>query len=50
MVPDHMYLTWSMHSNLSLSHQQICTDPLPREEGLQTQSAARWPSDPQVRT
>jgi hypothetical protein len=26
---DHTYLTWSMHSNLLQSHQQICTDPLP---------------------
>jgi hypothetical protein len=29
MVIDHTCLTWSMHSSLSQSHQQICTDPLP---------------------
>jgi hypothetical protein len=46
MVPDHTYLTRSMHSNLSQSHQQIYIDPLPREEGLPTQSTARWLSDP----
>jgi hypothetical protein len=50
MVPYHTYLTRSMHSNLSWSHQQICTDPLPWEEGLLTQSTARQSSDPRVRT
>jgi hypothetical protein len=29
VFPDHTYLTWSTHSNLSRSHQQIWTDPLP---------------------
>jgi hypothetical protein len=29
MVPDHTYLTWSTHSNLSRSRQYICIDPLP---------------------
>jgi hypothetical protein len=29
VVPDHTYLTRSMHSNISCSHQQIWTDPLP---------------------
>jgi hypothetical protein len=28
MVPDHTYLTWSMHSNLSRSHQQRWIEPL----------------------
>jgi hypothetical protein len=28
MVPDHTYLTWSMHSNLSRSHQQSWAGPL----------------------
>jgi hypothetical protein len=28
MVSDHTYLTWSTHSNISLSCQQIWTDPL----------------------
>jgi hypothetical protein len=28
MVPDHTYLTWSTHINLSRSHQQIWTNPL----------------------
>jgi hypothetical protein len=50
MVPDHTYLTWSTHSNLSQSHQQNCTDPLPREEGLLTQFTAQRSSDPRVRT
>jgi hypothetical protein len=29
MIPDHTYLTRSTHHNLSRSHQQISTDPLP---------------------
>jgi hypothetical protein len=28
MVPDHMYLTWLMNSNLSCSHQQSWAGPL----------------------
>jgi hypothetical protein len=45
MVPDHTYLTWSTHSNLSWSRQQRRTEPL-----LPTQSTARRLTDPRVRT
>jgi hypothetical protein len=50
MTIDHTYLTWSTYSNLSCSHQQIWTDPLPQEEGLLTQSTTRWLTNPWVRT
>jgi hypothetical protein len=37
MVLDHMYLTWSTHSNLSWSHQQWWTEPLlPRKRASDT--------------
>jgi hypothetical protein len=37
MVHDHMYLTWSIYSNLSYSRQQIWTDPLhPRRRAQDT--------------
>jgi hypothetical protein len=37
MVHDHTYLTWSIYSNLSYSHQQIWTDPLhPRRRAPDT--------------
>jgi hypothetical protein len=36
MVPDHTYLTWSTHSNLSCSHQQSWAGSLlPRKKGSQ---------------
>jgi hypothetical protein len=50
MVQDHTYLTWSTYSNLLQNHQQIWTDPLPRQEGLPTQSTTRWLIDPRVHT
>jgi hypothetical protein len=45
MVPDHTYLTWSTHSNLSRSRQHRWTESL-----FPTQSTTRWLTDPRIRT
>jgi hypothetical protein len=45
MVPDHTYLTRSTHSNISRSHQKICTYPLPprrRAPNIIHSSTAVW--------
>jgi hypothetical protein len=50
MVPNHMYLMRSTHSNLLRSRQQNYTDPLPlRKRALDT-ITARWSSNSWVRT
>jgi hypothetical protein len=45
MVPDHTYLTWSTHSNLSRSHQQSWAGPLLlRKKGSRhNQQHVDWP-------
>jgi hypothetical protein len=50
MVPDHTYLTRSMHSNLGRSHQQSWAGPLLEKKGLLTQSTTPWLTDPRVHT
>jgi hypothetical protein len=34
MVPDHMYLTWSTHSNLSLANNRVGQSHYFREKGI----------------
>jgi hypothetical protein len=50
MALNHTYLTRSAYNILLHSHQQIWIDPLPREDGLLSQSMTRWLTNPWVRT